>query len=78
MRCTMLAPFAGLTTENWVSPDAWDYIQSMCKTVHDLETRVQKAKDNVEKIEKFINTWSKEPLFTIKEGTVQLRFEYIT
>lgn len=65
----MVAVLAGLTTENWVSPDAWDYIQNVRDTVHDLETRVQKAKDNVEKIEKIINTWSKEPLFTIKEGT---------
>lgn len=35
--------------------------------MHDLETRVQKAKDNVEDIQKIMTTWSKQPLFERKE-----------
>ena len=33
----------------------------------DLETRVQKTKNNVEEIQKLMSTWSKLPLFTRKE-----------
>ena len=33
----------------------------------DLETRVQKAKNNVEEIVKLMSTWSKSPLFVRKE-----------
>ena len=36
--------------------------------VHDLEKRVQHTKDNVEQIQKIMNTWSKVPLFERKEG----------
>lgn len=45
----------------------WDYIQSTRDQVIDLESRVQKAKNNVEEIVKLMSTWSKAPLFTRKE-----------
>lgn len=35
--------------------------------VHDLEQRVQKAKDNVEAIAKLMQTWNKVPLFERKK-----------
>ena len=35
--------------------------------VHDLEVRVQKAKDNVEEIQKIMTTWTKQPMFERKE-----------
>lgn len=35
--------------------------------VHDLEQRVQKAKDNVETIRKYMETWNKLPLFERKK-----------
>ena len=35
--------------------------------MYDLESRVQKAKSNVEEIVKLMSTWSKSPLFTRKE-----------
>jgi len=31
--------------------------------VHDLESRLQKSKDNVEQIQKIMASWSKTPLF---------------
>lgn len=37
--------------------------------VHDLEQRVQKAKDNVESIGKHMQTWNKLPLFERKKDT---------
>lgn len=40
----------------------------MRDTVHDLEKRVQKAKDNVDEIQKLMATWSKLPLFERMEG----------
>ena len=45
----------------------WDYIQSTRDEVIDLESRVQKAKNNVEEVQKLMSTWSKSPLFTRKE-----------
>lgn len=35
--------------------------------VHDLEKRVQQAKDNVETIAKLMQTWNKLPLFERKK-----------
>ena len=53
---------------NWNSEGVWEYIQETRDKVHDLESRVQKAKDNVEEIQKLMGTWSKNPLFVRKEG----------
>lgn len=46
-----------------VDTDVWDYIQATRDMVHDLETRLQKSKDNIEHIQKIMATWSKIPLF---------------
>ena len=45
-----------------------EYIESARDLVHDLEMRVQKAKDNVDKLKKIMATWSKTSLFERKEG----------
>ena len=45
----------------------WEYIQKTRDQVIDLESRVQKAKDNVEEIKNLMSTWSKTPLFERKE-----------
>ncbi|KAJ8318719.1 LOW QUALITY PROTEIN: hypothetical protein KUTeg_003810 [Tegillarca granosa] len=52
---------------NWNSEGAWDYIQKIRDRIIDLESRVQKAKNNVEEIQKLMATWSKNPLFERKE-----------
>ena len=40
----------------------------MLEQVRDLESRLQKSKDNVEQIQKLMSTWSKTPLFDRMEG----------
>ncbi|BFZ02963.1 hypothetical protein BsWGS_06002 [Bradybaena similaris] len=52
---------------NWESDGVWEYIEQTRDHVHDLETRVQKSKDNVEEIKKIMTTWSKTPLFERKD-----------
>ncbi|CAH1795230.1 unnamed protein product [Owenia fusiformis] len=51
---------------NWNDDSVWEYIQETREQVRDLESRVQKAKDNVENIQKIMATWSKDPLFVRK------------
>ena len=41
----------------------WEYIEKTRDQVTDLESRVQKSKNNVEEVEKLMSTWSKLPLF---------------
>jgi len=50
-----------------VVEDAWGYIEDTREMVHDLEKRVQKAKDNVESVTKLMQTWNKLPLFERKK-----------
>ncbi|XP_013396327.1 dynein beta chain, ciliary isoform X2 [Lingula anatina] len=53
---------------NWEEKGAWDYIVETRDLVQDLEQRVQKAKNNVEEIQKLMATWSNTPLFERLEG----------
>jgi len=46
----------------------WDYIKDVLERVHDLESRLQRSKDNVEQIQKLMSSWSKTPLFERMEG----------
>lgn len=52
----------------WNTEGAWEYIQETRDKVHDLETRVQNTKNNVEQIQKIMATWTKVSLFERKEG----------
>ncbi|GCB69230.1 hypothetical protein scyTo_0001016 [Scyliorhinus torazame] len=52
---------------NWKNEGIWDYIQTVRDMVHDLECRVQKAKDNVAAILTIMRTWV-SPVFERKEG----------
>ena len=55
----------------------WEYIQETRDQVFDLEQRVQKAKDNVEKINKIMTTWVL-PIFERKENKkVRTKKKYI-
>lgn len=45
----------------------WEYIQQTRDQVIELESSVQKAKNNVEEINRLMTTWSKAPLFERKE-----------
>jgi len=46
----------------------WEYIEKTRDMVHDLQTRVQAAKDNVEEIGQIMTKWSEAPLYERKEG----------
>ena len=46
----------------WNSPSIGDYINEIRKKVSDLETRLQKSKLNVEKIQSLMSTWKDIPL----------------
>ncbi|XP_070187600.1 dynein beta chain, ciliary-like isoform X2 [Littorina saxatilis] len=52
---------------NWENEGVWSYIEKTRDQVHDIEERVQRAKDNVEEIQKIMTTWTKQPLFERKE-----------
>lgn len=55
------------TDMNWFLSGVWEYICSTRDQVMDLQSCVQKAKNNVEEITKLMSTWSKQPLFERKE-----------
>ncbi|XP_068120654.1 dynein axonemal heavy chain 9 isoform X2 [Hyperolius riggenbachi] len=52
---------------NWKANGVWDYIQQVRDSVHDLERRVQKARDNVEEMQAIMKTWVL-PIFERKDG----------
>ncbi|XP_036372722.1 dynein heavy chain 9, axonemal [Megalops cyprinoides] len=52
---------------NWRSNGIWDYIQEVRDAVHDLESRLQKTKDNVDEIQNIMKMWV-SPIFERKEG----------
>ena len=47
--------------------DVWEYVEQMRNKVRDLESRVQKAKDNDTEIQNIMAYWSKHPLYERKE-----------
>ncbi|XP_037134453.1 dynein heavy chain 9, axonemal [Syngnathus acus] len=52
---------------SWNSQGIWQYIQELRDSICDLESRLQKTKDNVEEIQNCIKSWAR-PLFDRKEG----------
>ncbi|XP_008853923.1 dynein heavy chain 9, axonemal [Nannospalax galili] len=54
-------------TLNWKTEGSWDYVLQISKSIHDLEQRIQKAKDNVKEIQSIMETWV-SPVFKRKEG----------
>ncbi|XP_058960986.2 dynein beta chain, ciliary-like [Pocillopora verrucosa] len=56
------------TTLNWNSEGAWEYIEKTRDMVHDLEKRVQAAKNNVESMGQLMTKWCEAPLYERKEG----------
>jgi len=57
---------------NWVTTGCvtgvWEYITETRDMVHNLESRLQSSKDNVEQIQKIMAMWSKTPLFERSEN----------
>ncbi|CAM4557085.1 unnamed protein product [Lepidochelys kempii] len=54
-------------TLNWKTEGLWEHISVVIESVHDLERRIQKAKDNVEEIQSIMRSWV-SPIFERKEG----------
>nr|XP_057916965.1 dynein heavy chain 9, axonemal [Doryrhamphus excisus] len=52
---------------SWTCQGIWEYIQELRDSVCDLESRLKRAKDNVEEIQIFIKSWA-SPMFGRKEG----------
>ncbi|XP_008276610.1 dynein axonemal heavy chain 9 [Stegastes partitus] len=52
---------------NWNSQGVWQYIQEVRDSVCDLESRLQRTKDNVEEIQSCMRSWA-NPIFDRKEG----------
>ncbi|XP_058532038.1 dynein axonemal heavy chain 9 isoform X2 [Ochotona princeps] len=54
-------------TLNWKTEGIWDYVIQVTNSIHDLERRIQKTKDNVEEIESIMKAWV-TPIFKRKDG----------
>ncbi|XP_066570660.1 dynein axonemal heavy chain 11 [Amia ocellicauda] len=52
----------------WRDHGCWEYISTMKDTVHGLERRVQRAKDNVETMRSTMRGWSEQVLFSRKDN----------
>ncbi|XP_067914454.1 dynein axonemal heavy chain 17-like [Heterodontus francisci] len=48
---------------HWNNNGVWEYIQEMRSILYDLESRIQKAKNNVETMHLMMVEWSASPLF---------------
>ncbi|XP_074463654.1 dynein axonemal heavy chain 9 isoform X3 [Larus michahellis] len=53
-------------TLNWKMEGVWDHISMVMAGVHDLERRIQKAKNNVEEIQTIVRSWV-PPIFERKD-----------
>ncbi|XP_037664377.1 dynein heavy chain 9, axonemal isoform X3 [Choloepus didactylus] len=54
-------------TLNWKTEGIWDYVNQITNSIHNLEQRIQKTKDNVEEIQNIMKTWV-SPIFKRKDG----------
>ncbi|XP_008564039.1 PREDICTED: dynein heavy chain 9, axonemal-like [Galeopterus variegatus] len=54
-------------TLNWKTEGIWDYVIQITNSIHDLEERIQKTKDNVEEIQNIMKAWV-TPIFKRKDG----------
>lgn len=67
-------------------PGVWDHISGVMADVHDLEQRVQKAKENVEEIQSIVQSWEspiierrdsrKESVLSLEECQERLERRY--
>ncbi|XP_035386791.1 dynein heavy chain 11, axonemal isoform X1 [Electrophorus electricus] len=56
------------TELRWQDQECWDYICQVRDTVHDLERRLQKSRDNVGTIQELMKGWCKQPMFCRKDN----------
>ncbi|NWQ82098.1 DYH9 protein, partial [Columbina picui] len=53
-------------TLNWKMEGVWDDISMVMDDVHDLERRIQKAKNNIEEIQTIVGSWA-SPIFVRRD-----------
>ncbi|XP_049632688.1 dynein axonemal heavy chain 9 [Suncus etruscus] len=53
-------------TLNWKSEGVWDYVTQITSSIHNLEQKIQKTKNNLEEIQNIMKTWV-SPIFKKKE-----------
>nr|KAF6455670.1 dynein axonemal heavy chain 17 [Rousettus aegyptiacus] len=59
---------AAETTLFWNSEGVFDYIKEMREILHNLQNRMQKAKQNIESISQAMKDWSSNPMFERKDN----------
>ncbi|XP_075415820.1 dynein axonemal heavy chain 17 [Tenrec ecaudatus] len=59
---------AAETTLFWNSEGVFGYIQETREILHDLQTRIQKSKQNIEGITQAMKDWSTNPMFERKDN----------
>ncbi|XP_006886407.1 PREDICTED: dynein heavy chain 17, axonemal [Elephantulus edwardii] len=59
---------AAETSLFWNGKDVFEYIQETREILHDLQTRMQRAKQNVEMISQAMKEWSTNPMFERKDN----------
>ncbi|XP_032374898.1 dynein heavy chain 11, axonemal isoform X1 [Etheostoma spectabile] len=52
----------------WQDPDCWSFISTTKDLVHDLESRVTRAKENCEALQSVMKGWSKQAMFCRKDN----------
>ncbi|XP_016061753.1 PREDICTED: dynein heavy chain 17, axonemal [Miniopterus natalensis] len=56
------------TTLFWNGQGVFEYIQEMREILHNLQNRIQKAKQNIEAISQVMKDWSANPMFERKDN----------
>ncbi|XP_049809049.1 dynein beta chain, ciliary [Schistocerca nitens] len=52
----------------YASAKLWEYIEKLHGLVHNLEKRLQRTQDNVERMRAVLAPWSRSPVFTRRDG----------
>ena len=60
----MIQFFSTCILRNILSLGIWEYIENLRKIVIDLDSRVEKAQQNADQINKLMKKWDAKPLFT--------------
>ncbi|XP_074510014.1 dynein axonemal heavy chain 11 [Sebastes fasciatus] len=54
--------------QTWQDPDCWSFISATKDLVHDLVSRVSRAKENCEAIQSMMKGWSKQAMFCRRDN----------
>ncbi|XP_078721925.1 dynein axonemal heavy chain 11 [Lampetra fluviatilis] len=57
-----------LAAVTWQHDDTWAYVRDLCELVGDLDSRLQRSKANVERIQALARSWADAPLHGRRDG----------